>query len=298
MSTAGSGGTLIQGASCVPARYGLLTVAEIDDRAETEGHWQMGFRQEVESCKELMVLSNDCSPTPENKAPSLDGYVTFDGDPFTLVAGYTCAVGGSLPIDEAWGSAEDRLTQGEARAVERTFWTGLDSVGNPIRNGLGSADADVVDVTPVTGAVFITDGVSLLEAWAGENMSCAPIVHASRGVSTYMADRNLVEPIGQVLYLRGTGSRVSVGGGYLATGPEGVEAPDGEAWLFLTGSVKVMRSPLFHTPPRGDTAAAIDRQINDVTVFAERTYGFTRECGIAAVRVILTSCCSQIPEGS
>lgn len=297
MSTAVSGGTLVPGAACVPARYGLLTVAEVDDRAETEGHWEMGFRQIVESCSGVLVLSNDCSGVSENKADSIDdGYLTRDGDPFTLIAGYHCSVGGSLPLSGAWDLAETRLSQGEARAVERTFWTGLDGIGTAIRGGLGSAGAAAINVTPTSDAVSLTDGVALLEEWAGENMSCAPIIHANRAVATYLAERQLVEPSGQVMYMKGTGSRVAVGGGYLGTGPNAVANATGEAWLFASGAVKVLRSPMFHTPPRGEDAAAVDRILNDVTVFAERTYGFTRDCGLAAVKVALGSCC-PLPVG-
>lgn len=295
MSIIGSGGTRITPAACVPPRYGLLTVAEIEDRDEAAGHWQAGFSQDVASCDDIIVMSNDCAPTPENKEGALGGVDTFDGDPFTLVAGYECSVGGR-PVEDAWRFAGDRLTQGEARAVERTFWTGLDNFGNPIRNTLGYAyeeDEGAFDVTPDDTAVPITDGLALLESWAGDNMSCAPVIHAGRGLAVYMANAGLLEPSGQILYSKGTGSRIAIGGGYLVNGPLGVEPAVGEGWMFVTGSIKVVRSPMFFTPEEGEKAAAINRSTNDIQVFAERTYGITRGCGLAAVRVILGSTVAQ-----
>jgi len=289
MSIAGSGGVLVGAPGCSPARYGLLSVAEVEDREETEGHWQAGFSHDVESCDELLAMSNDCTPTPDTKVGSLDGVGTEDGDSFTLVAGYKCSLGGR-PIEDAWDFAQRRLDRGTDRGLERVFWTGQDSFGNNIRESLGQ-NPDVVDLTPVAGAVAITDGVALLESWAGENMPCGPIIHAARGIGTYLAERSLIEAEGTQLYARGTGSRIAIGGGYLVSGPNGVAAPAGEGWLFVTGGVKILRSPSFFTPPRTPAGAAVNRAINDVQVFAERTFGFLIDCGIAAIRVNLKSCC-------
>lgn len=284
-------GEEVQGPACVPSRFGLFSVAEIEDRAD--GKWLMGFHHEELSCARVETRRLDCTPTNEPKTLDDDdrGVDFPESDPFVMIAPYECAVGGSLPLSTAWDRAGARLDQSEARDLERIFWTGRDEADNVVRGTLGGDDA--VDITPGTEAVSITDGLALLESWAGENISCAPVIHAARGISTYMAERGLIAREGLNLYADGTGSRIAVGGGYLVSGPNNAAALDGEGWLFASGSIRILRGPKFFTPGAGEEAQAVDRQVNDITVYAERTYGIERACGLAAIRVKICSstCC-------
>lgn len=288
----GDGGVLVASPSCIPARYGLLSVAEVEDRPD--GHWMSGIEYELETCDDLFVMTPMCNQTTPDLEKEVDGgTVSSDNyaDPFTMIAAYKCGTGGRL-LSEAWEHAETRLDRGESRTVERTFWTGKDKGGNEIRQSLGAND-DVVDLTPGSGTPSIVDGVAILESWAGENYPCQPILHAQRGLGVYMGQSNLIKSEDQKeMRVSGTGTRVVIGGGYLATGPDGDEPDAGESWLYITGSIKVIRGPKFFTPDRGDDAAAVDRYLNDVTVFAERTYAIEQDCIVAAVKVLLTNCCS------
>lgn len=277
--------------NCAPTRFGLLSVSEIEDRPD--GHWQYdeGYTWEQESCDDLTTRLFKCVHDADPAKPTDGSGLEFpDGNAFVAIAPFKCATAG-LDLASAWDHAQNRLNIGESRTVERAFWTGKDALGNVIKQTLGGNAADVTDITPGTGAVSITDGVAMLESWAGENMPCSPVIHVQRGVATYMTERNLTEPQGNIMYAKGTGTRVAVGGGYLATGPGGVVPPDGEGWMFVTSGVKILRGPTFFTPDRGDIGAAVDRSKNDITVFAERAYGFVLGCGIAAVRTTLKSCC-------
>lgn len=279
-------GVEVPGPKCFAPRFGLFSVAEIEDR--DHGHWEAGTYHEQLSCDDIQIISNDCVVGDVIKNTD-GGTGDPESDPFTLVAPYHCSTGGSSELARAFDLAEARLDRGEMRGVERAFWTGRDSQGVALRQTLGGPDA--ADLTPVSGAVSITDGFAMLESWAGENMPCAPILHAGRGLGVYLAERHLTERDGDVLHSRGTGSRVAIGGGYLVSGPDGVAAAPGEAWLFVSGSVKILRSPKFFTPDRNNFSEAINRRINDVTVFAERMYSIHVDCGIAAIRVNLKSCC-------
>lgn len=287
----GDGGVLVDPPDCVPVMFGLLSVAEVEDRPS--GKWEAGIEYELESCEGLEVLTPKCNQTtPDLEEKETDGG-TVDSDnfsdPFTVVAGYKCGAVGR-PLSEAWEHAETRLDRGEARALERTFWTGKDRGGNDIRQSLG-ANPDVVDLTPGAGALSITDGVAVLESWAGANYPCQPIIHAQRGIGVYFGQKNLVSSKDEkILRVTGTGTRVAIGGGYLATGPEGDEPVDGESWIYITGSIKIIRGPKFYTPERGDNGAAVDRTVNNITVFAERTYAIEQDCIVGAVRVLLQSC--------
>lgn len=291
MSIVDSGGTLVTPPACTPAKFSLLSTIEVEDRTETDGHWQAGYSWDQDSCEDLVVVQA-CPPALEDKSTSLEGVETFVGDPFTMVAGYTCSTGGRR-LEDAWAFAQKRLDRSENRSAERTFWTGTDLGGHAIRGTLRHPFVDpdelAADVTPTPGtAVSVAAGLALLEDFMGDCYPCAPLIHASRGTAVRMAELGLLWDTGQVLLSLGTGSRIVPGGGYLTSGPDGDVAPAGTAWIFATGALKVLRSPSFFTPPEGDTAAAINRQINDIEVFAERTYGFVHDCCVAAVLVELT----------
>jgi hypothetical protein len=287
----GNGGVLVSPPTCVPARYGLLSVADLEDK--DHGHWESGIEYELETCDDLFVMTPKCNQTvPDLEKEVDDGTVSFDnfGDPFTMIAAYQCGTVGR-PLAEAWEHADARLDRGEARSLERTFWTGKDKGGNDIRQSLG-ANPDVVDLTPAGSAISIVAGLGILESWAGEMYPCEPIIHVQRGLGVYLGQANAIASEDEkVQRVKGTGSRVAVGGGYLATGPDGDVPVAGESWMFVTGSIKVLRSPKFFTPNRGDGGAAVDRIVNDVTVFAERTYAIEQDCIVGAVRVLLQSCC-------
>lgn len=293
--------TEVAGPQCIRSRFGLLSVAEIED--VDDGHWETseGFHHEELSCEDIETRATRCAPGDFPAKNTEDAGLHFpEGDAFTLIAPFKCSTAG-LTLREAWDYAEERLVRAEDRSLESVFWHGRDGLGNRIRGGLGSAlavpddDSDateeVTDLTPAAGAVSITDGLALLEQWAGVHMACQPVIHAARGIATYLAERKLIGPEGNVMTALGSGTRVAIGGGYGTSGPDNVAAAQGEAWMWVTGSIKVRRAPTFFTPNKGDNAAAIDKKVNDMTVFAERNYGLLRSCGAAAIRTNLRSCC-------
>lgn len=283
-------GVQVTGPTCVPTRYGLLSVAEIEDRVG--GHWEgsEGLEYDLETCEDLFATTA-CGVNPSGVKDPAGGTVsTEQSGAFALVAGYRCSTGGR-PANEAWDHADARLNRGELRALERTFWTGLSVEGNEIPQSLGS-NADAVDLTTVPGTPEnLTAGLAILEAWAGDVYPCSPIIHANRGLGVLLAERNLTERDGGILISSGTGSRVVIGGGYLATGPLGDEPEDGSSWMYITGSIKVLRGPVFHNPEPGAVAASIDRSINSQIVFSERTYAFVQDCIIGAVLVDNATLC-------
>lgn len=287
MGISGDGGLLVSGPAFRAARFGLLAVADVE--LVRDGHWQSGIEHDVESCDDLFALQ-PCPPADiPAKDPGTGPVGTEFADPFWLVAGYKCSVGGR-PVEEAWDFAQRRLDRGEGRSLERTFWTGRDRDNNPVRQSL-AGNPDTVDLTPVAGAVQITDGVAMLESFLGDCYPGSGVIHASRGLGTYLGERNLLVRDGDVMRATGTDTAVVIGGGYPITGPAGVVPAAGEAWLFATGGIKVLRGEAFFTPPRGDLAGSIDRTINDQVVYAERPYATLLDCCIAAVRVVLGSCC-------
>jgi hypothetical protein len=271
--------------SCLPPRYSLLSVAEVEDR--TDGHWEQGIEWDHIDCDAPGVVIG-CPPMPENKITTERGNTWQTAGTFTLVAGYKCSALGRSTA-EAWDIAGERLKRGEDRGVESVlWWPGTDLGDHVIPGSLADSEVDVITLNPTPGtAVSVIDGLALLEDFAGRCSGCSPIVHATRGVGVYMAGEHLVTREGSSLYSTGTGSRIVVGGGYGAVG-EGPSAPaSGEAWMAITGQVKILRGPTFFTPERGNEAAAIDRSTNDIKVYAERTYALQVECCVGAVLVAL-----------
>ena len=286
MAILGDGGVLVAPPACTPALYGLMSVVEIEDQAE--GHWQTGIEYELETCEDIFVMTPKCNGVDVRADVVKDttgGTVSSDNysDPFTMVSAYKCSTGGR-PIEESWEHAEERLKRNEARTLERTFWVGKDIQNNVIRQSLGN-NPDAIDLTPLLGSVNIADGIAALEYWAGENYPCQPVLHTNRGITTYLAERGIAGPDGKVLRNKGTGTPIVAGGGYTKSGPASAAAVAGKSWIYVTGALKVLRSPVFFTPERGNKGAAVDRSINDVVVFAERTYAIQQDCIVAAIQV-------------
>lgn len=81
-----------------------------------------------------------------------------------------------------------------------------------------------------------------------------------------------------------------IGSGYPGTGPAGAAPAAGSTWVFATGPVAVWRSDVYMVP--NDLSEAVDRSINDVTVYAERYYAVGYSCAVLAVNVDLTCACA------
>jgi hypothetical protein len=303
MTISGNGGHRVAAPACRPPRYGLGSVADV--RQEAESSWAVGLEwDELECGYDPGVVGGECPELPEHLKSASRGFSTAYADAFLVYAGWECSTGG-LTLSEAWDNAEQLLERNWWRSLESAFWTGRDQDGGAIRSTLGmggTGDLDEespgegspgfpTDLTPGGGALDITSGVAALESFAADCFDCEPIVHANRGLATYVANHGLLAPGGDALRLAGTGTLFVPGGGYATSGPGGAAAPADEAWMFVSGSVSVVHGPTFYTPDRGDEAGAVDRLINDVTVYAERMAAFQTGCCVGAVRVTLDPCC-------
>lgn len=295
MAIAGDGGERGEGPACVPTRFGLRSVADVS--VDGTAGWTKGLEWDELACGyDPGIVSGQCPTLPEQRKTAVRGYGTNYADAFAVYAGWECSTGG-LTLSEAWDNAEELLERNWWRTLERAFWLGVDQDDNPIRTTLASSE--VTDLTPFDGALEISSGVAKLESFAGDCFDCEPIIHANRGIGTYLQERGLLLREDGMQTLAATGTRVALGGGYPISGPSPTESgesgaeelADGEAWLYVTGSVKITHSNTFFTPPKNDLAGAVDREVNDITIFAERFAAFQLGCCVGAVRVNLTGCC-------
>lgn len=282
MTLSGDGGILTPPPLCGSWPSGLLSVAELDERGSNE--WLKGLEFEQEICVSggPNVVSMQCPPPVEQLKSTQRGFDVEYSDPFVVYSGYECSTGGS-PLSEAWDHAERILDDGWQWALERAFWTGIDQDGNSFRMSLAGGDA--VNLTPGGGATDVATGVSLLEGHAAD-FPCAPVIHASVRLSAFLAEKAQLRRDGDKVYTA-LGTPVVFGAGYPLTGPDGAAPGAGEAWMFVSGGIRVTTGPKFFVPSKNDYAGAVDRLVNDITVFAERPAAFQIGCGLAAVRVRL-----------
>lgn len=266
-----------------PYKYGLFSVAQMP-AAESDPHWQCGVTYEPFSCDKSSAVGDYC-PTPPALVPGPktvpEGVDQVNGLPFTVYDGFNCSIVGRSEAD-IMERARQALALGERRAVEEAYWTG--AVGN--RPRLADPSAVVLNAVPApTAADALTPvaGIAALENYLASNYGGTGIIHGPRGVSALLARYHLAFAEGTVLRTL-VGTPVALGGGYTVnTGPDGVEAPPGTAWLYATGNVVIRRSEVWVNPD--SVAQALNRTSNNVTLLAERTYVVTHECLLAAVLI-------------
>lgn len=280
-------GLLVPGPQARPSRHGLFSVAQMGDTSD--GHWQAGLEFEDPLCGDVsstMPHCGDSSPLPADKIPE-PGPLFRTLDPFTLIGSYNCSAGGRRSQD-AFDIARDRLIAREEQGVERVFWTGI-TVDGTVSSSLADGD-DEISVTDVTGGGGALDPVTALDMLEEAMGSCVAgqgVVHVPYRAASTLASQFLVARDGDGMFTH-TGQPVVFGAGYPGTGPANGAVATGEAWLFGTGQVMVWQGDTFLTPP--NLAEAVDRTINDVTVFAERTYAVGFSCCLFAVKMFLTCC--------
>lgn len=277
---------------------GLFTVARLIQGADLPGdgngtRWEAGVQYQVQTCADVSGWSEVCPPTaPEDKTFDLR-FPTVTGTPFIAYLGIDCPLVG-YSLDEFETAVRNGFLANESRLVERAFWSG--EFGNsPSLAGTDADPSDCVNLTPgdvdYAGgtAMTIVGGISALEDYLGANYGGVGIIHSPRGVAPFAARDNQIERSGTRLTTK-LGTRWAFGGGYtINTGPDGVVAPAGEAWLYATGAVTIYRSGVFINP--NELRAAFDTRTNQVEILAERKYVITRECVCAAVRVKVGCSC-------
>lgn len=211
----------------------------------------------------------------------VEGIDVVDGAPFTLYHLFRCSPVGITP-DEFQERARAALRLGEQRALERVTGSRL-----PMADG-------AVDLTPTPGtAVSPAVGLAILEAFAAANYGGVPVIHTPRDVGSLLGSRGSVLRAGTRLESV-QGAIIASGGGYdRLVGPPTVvgdpdtvvPAGDGEAWVYVTGTVVVRRGATIEVGPVMSRTPAT----NVASALTERPAIVTWECITAAVLVDTTA---------
>ena len=274
-----------------PLPYGLLSVAS----GQTEGagsHWEAGIEYQPDTCAMAGVTTDNCLVSI-TKAPTVTGIGARGSNPFTVYAEIQCGPIGSY--DEMAARTTTALTNGEGRAIERVFWTGV-AGGETIHPHLAH-DAQVLDssgVVPIvlqtaasvltTGAsIDVTEAVGSLEGALSECYGGEGVLHVPRSAVAHLAANGLVYRDGQRLRTFG-GNLVAAYTSNDCEGPTGADPAAGQAWFYATGAVDVRRGPISYSSALPE---ALNRSENTLAYIAERTVVFTWDCCHFATQVTL-----------
>lgn len=246
--------------------------------------WECGVQYQADSCASPEGWTFVCPPEVPADKPATLTLPLVEGSPFIALLGIECKLVGNT-LDEFERHVVRAYTLCEQRAVEEIFWSGSEGNNSLSRPDALPADRCTVVAGTTVAPLSLTAGVAALEGYLGDNYCGVGVIHAPRDVAAYAAAERQVAGAGAVLTTT-LGTRWAFGAGYsVNTGPDGVAAPAGVAWLYATGQVNIWRSEVYVNPD--DLRYAFNTRTNDVTIFAERTYAITTECVCAAVPVAL-----------
>lgn len=273
---------------------GLYAAANFPELPGEGNQWENGVQYENETCAEPGGWAVVCIDDEDraDKVPTLTLPVV-SGTPFVAYLGIQCALVGHS-LEEYERMARNALDLCEQKAVERAFWTG--DLGNTPFLAAGVYDVNtnpdgVVILGPDAGVtpLSVVQGIAALEQYLGDNYCGVGVLHAPRAVAPFAAENTQIVGSGNRMTTV-LGTRWAFGAGYsVNTGPTGVEAADGSAWIYATGQVNILRSDIWLQP--GALEQAFNRLTNDAELYAERAFVITTECVKAAVRVRLDCDC-------
>jgi len=287
--------TYVKAPTVTPLPYGLMSVVQMPTDDVDKTHWRNGVQYQPDACEVALSTTAQCPVvTGYGKVATTEGVQTKGAQPFTVYASISCT-----PVGNYWEEAEARviaaLTNGEARAVEDVFWTGgIDAPSDTSIYPHLAANAAVYDdsgnvllqpaaTVIVTGAVDIVEAVGLLETNLASCYGGVGVIHAPRAALAHMAANHLIEKSGQTIRTVG-GTPVAFGAGYPGTSPAGATPASGTAWLYATGAISLRRSDPVITSNR---VQGLDRSVNTLQLYAERTYAIGWDCCLLAIPVSL-----------
>lgn len=288
-------GFLVKSPSCdTPPPYSLLS--SVTPTSISDPHWMAGpiewedflcgegLEAFIDLCPSGVIPPSGVSPTDFVK-PAERNTQFCAAEPFVVVGSYECPPIGR-PAGEAFEIARKRLLVWESHQVEETLWTGAiansDGFVSP-SFAFGNPDCDIlpVDINP-TGSLDPVAAIATLEEALGDIVACGGTIHVPYGLLAYLARFNLLI-LEDGVYYTPSGVKVIAGHGYPGSGPANIPAVPGEVWVFATGPLVLVRGNVITVPDR--LGEAVDRNINNVTVRAERFYAVGFSCVLLAVRV-------------
>lgn len=265
--------------------FDLLSVATVIDMPG-DSHELNGITYKSLACgADLNQFVALCPPStnPVKTATDADRLVIISDDLIELYANLSCK---ETTLEAMFQEARDIFALGENRAFGSAFWSTMLAVGTTV----------ILNTDPgAGGALSVTAAVAALES----AMSCCypgrPVFHSDRGVVAYATEARQLHVSGNEL-LTALNSPWAAYACPPETGPDGIAAPAGYAWVYATSQPVIRRWPtatrptdVGHILTRDAATGAIT---NEPSVKVERSYLPSLECCAFAVLVCLPASCS------
>jgi len=286
------------GPTFVSAPYGLFSAAPPVDVVE---RWEMGAQREGLPCGPAFSgLLDPCSTGPVTGEASHEGVTTWAAHAFWVYAELSCSpVGWGNDLARLENRATAALTNGEARAVERVFWTGetsqvpagtvyphLAADTQVLADPQGSHELILQEAADeISGVLDPVEALGLLEIRLADTYGGEGVIHVPRDSVPHLAANSLVTARGQQLRtLNGNvvAAYSTLGAG---VGPDGATLANRQAlWWYATPPVSVYRGPIqdFGIQP----GSYMDRAQNTAVYQVGRPYlVWFDQCSLTAVEV-------------
>lgn len=247
------------------AHGGLVAVADIRD-SESPHVAIDGAHYLSEECAgpARAYDATVCTPPETRPGKVFDPINIVSGEPFTIYKGVEC----QDMADDNLQWARNALAGGEDYAIESGFMQ--QSLAVATTTDIGGGDT-----------FSLINGIAMLEGYASTVYGGVAILHASRSVTTRALANRAFQSDSSFNVTTRQGNLVANGGGYeINLGPDGLAPAAGQAWLYITGPVTLIRSPITAT-------TAADYTHNTQQAIAERVITPVIQCFVAAVRVTL-----------
>jgi hypothetical protein len=262
-----------------PLPHGILNACT-NVRDVEDVHELMGVEWMALGCCPVQQWHDPClteAESPGEESPGEPVEKTFcrpefeHATPITLYSGMECSTMG-WTFEEAVEHARAAMDLGEQHGLEAAWWD-------------TRLTTDVVDLTPPEGPVSPAQGVAALEGCLAESYGGQGVLHVPAGLAALLGCCNVLREDPATGSLRTlAGNCAVIGAGYSAmnTGPGGIPAEPGTAWMYVTGPVHIRRGPLDVIP---DRSASVNIRTNLRSVLLERTYVVGTTCTVCAVQV-------------
>jgi hypothetical protein len=257
--------------------------------------WRMGLQWQS-FCPAVAGTYGECTVPDEEIPPAPPKGVTWDwvtrgSTPVTIYSRVDCA-----PVGQ-WEDLSTRnqqaLIRSEQRELERIFWTGGIVAGAGVTDAYPhlAANAEVTDgddllqmpAEPVSeDPQSIEVALGMLEAAMRRCYPGVATIHMPIRLAALAADHRLIESRNGVMYTTSVGSKVVIGE-YPGTGPDGTLPPTGQTWMYASGEVFWVREA---TPHSFRAVESFDRDVNTLSMIAERTYAYGWDCCLFAALVL------------
>ena len=273
-----------------PAFDLLTTATQLD--LTSNAHWRMGLQWQP-MCPDAEGTYGECTSPDGTPLPSPKdetwAWETRGATPVTVYSRVDCAPVGQW--DQLSTRNQQALLRSEARELERIFWTGEAETGSGVNvwphlaanttvadgDDLLQPAATVVTAIPQT----IEVGIGMLESAMRECYPGIATLHVPIRLGALMAEAYLLEPSNRVMYTSSVGSKVVLGE-YPGTAPDGTDTP-GVTWVYATGAVFFQREAAPHT---FTAVESFDRDVNTLSMIAERTYVVGWDCCLLAIPIL------------